>query len=279
MTAPLQLFNLLFLNFFNFVVAMLNKTAIVCGSTQGIGKAIAIQLANEGVKVVLVGRSKEKLDSLHQDLVAKFGQQPDSIIADFSRPDEVKAQIQAWISNGNSAHILINNSGGPKSGPIVDADPSEFISAFNQHLICNHIMSQALIPGMKEAGFGRIINIISTSVKQPLMNLGVSNTVRGAVANWSKTMANELGQFGITVNNVLPGATHTGRLEEIAGVRAQKTGESIQDILTDMGNETPMKRIAKPEEIAAAVCFLASEKASYINGINLPVDGGRTKSL
>lgn len=258
---------------------MLNKTAIVCGSTQGIGKAIAFQLANEGVKVVLVGRSREKLDSLHQDLVAKFGPQPDSIIADFSRPDEVKAQIQAWISNGNTAHILINNSGGPKSGPIVDADPSEFIAAFNQHLICNHIMTQALIPGMKEAGFGRIINIISTSVKQPLMNLGVSNTVRGAVANWSKTMANELGQFGITVNNVLPGATHTGRLEEIAGVRAQKTGESINNILTDMGNETPMKRIAKPEEIAAAVCFLASEKASYINGINLPVDGGRTKSL
>lgn len=258
---------------------MLNKTAIVCGSTQGIGKAIAFQLATEGVKVVLVGRSKEKLDSLHQDLVAEFGPQPEPIMADFSRPDEVKAQIQAWISNGNTAHILINNSGGPKSGPIVDADPSEFIAAFNQHLICNHIMSQALIPGMKAAGFGRIINIISTSVKQPLMNLGVSNTVRGAVANWSKTMANELGQFGITVNNVLPGATHTGRLEEIAGVRAQKTGESIQDILTDMGNETPMKRIAKPEEIAAAVCFLASEKASYINGINLPVDGGRTKSL
>jgi 3-oxoacyl-[acyl-carrier protein] reductase len=177
------------------------------------------------------------------------------------------------------AHILINNSGGPKSGPIVDAAPEEFLSAFNQHLICNHIMTQALIPGMKAAGFGRIINIISTSVKQPLANLGVSNTIRGAVANWSKTMANELGQFGITVNNVLPGATHTGRLEEIAGVRAQKTGETIEEILTDMGKESPMKRIAQPEEVAAAAAFLASEKASYINGINLPVDGGRTKSL
>jgi 3-oxoacyl-[acyl-carrier protein] reductase len=140
-------------------------------------------------------------------------------------------------------------------------------------------MTQALIPGMKATGFGRVINIISTSVKQPLANLGVSNTIRGAVANWSKTMANELGQYGITVNNVLPGATHTGRLEEIAQVRAQKTGETLEAIFNDMGQESPMKRIAQPEEVAAAVAFLASDAASYINGINLPVDGGRTKSL
>jgi len=132
---------------------------------------------------------------------------------------------------------------------------------------------------MKASGFGRIINIISTSVKQPLSNLGVSNTIRGAVANWSKTMANELGPFGITVNNILPGATQTGRLEEIAKVRAEKTGETIEEIFNDMGQESPMKRIAQPEEIASAAAFLASEAAGYINGVNLPVDGGRTKSL
>ena len=255
------------------------KIAIVCGSTQGIGRAIAQQLASEGVQVVLVGRNQERLQATHQALESEFGPQPQPIQADFSEPKEVKSAIAVWVSQGNMAHILINNSGGPKSGPIVDAAPEEFIAAFNQHLICNHIMTQALIPGMKAAGFGRIVNIISTSVKQPLANLGVSNTIRGAVANWSKTMANELGQFGITVNNVLPGATHTGRLEEIAGVRAQKSGESISEILLDMGKESPMKRIAKPEEVAAAVAFLASDSASYINGINLPVDGGRTKSL
>jgi 3-oxoacyl-[acyl-carrier protein] reductase len=174
---------------------------------------------------------------------------------------------------------LINNTGGPKSGPIVDAEVSEFLAAFNQHLICNHILMQAVVPGMKAAGFGRIINIISTSVKQPLPNLGVSNTIRGAVASWSKTLANELGAFGITVNNVLPGATNTQRLTEIAKVKADKTGESIAEILAEMGQESPMKRIAEPEEVAAAVAFLASPAASYINGINVPVDGGRTKSL
>ena len=230
------------------------KIAIVCGSTQGIGRAIAQQLASEGVQVVLVGRNQERLQATHQALESEFGPQPLPIQADFSQPMEVKSAIAAWIAQGNVAHILINNSGGPKSGPIVDAAPEEFIAAFN-------------------------LLFITTSVKQPLANLGVSNTIRGAVANWSKTMANELGQFGITVNNVLPGATHTGRLEEIAGVRAQKTGETIEEIFTDMGKESPIKRIAQPEEVAAAVTFLASEKASYINGINLPVDGGRTKSL
>jgi len=255
------------------------RTAVVCGSTQGIGKSIAFQLAAQGVLVVLVGRNEQRLQETHAELEQKFGKQPSFLRADFSHPDQVKTAIQSWVSKGNVAHILINNSGGPKSGPIVDADPSEFLAAFNQHLIGNHIMTQALIPGMKAAGFGRVINIISTSVKQPLANLGVSNTIRGAVANWSKTMANELGQYGITVNNVLPGATHTGRLEEIAQVRAQKTGETLDVILKDMGQESPMKRIAQPEEVASAVAFLASEAASYINGINLPVDGGRTKSL
>lgn len=268
-----------FARFITFVPMENKRTAVVCGSTQGIGRAIAFQLAAQGVRVVLVGRNEQRLQETHAELERKFGKQPTFLRADFSHSDQVKKTIQSWVSEGNVAHILINNSGGPKSGPIVDADPSEFLAAFNQHLIGNHVMVQALIPGMKAAGFGRIINIISTSVKQPLANLGVSNTIRGAVANWSKTMANELGQFGITVNNVLPGATHTGRLEEIAQVRAQKTGETLEAIFKDMGQESPMKRIAQPQEVAAAVAFLASDAASYINGINLPVDGGRTKSL
>lgn len=258
---------------------MSKKTAIVCGSTQGIGRACAFQLAEDGHDIVLVGRNEEKLEAVKIDLEKKYGQQPNYIVADFSNPDSVKEIINQWVANGNKADILLNNSGGPKSGPIVDANPQEFIDAFNQHLIGNHIMVQALLPGMKSSGFGRIINIISTSVKQPLPNLGVSNTIRGAVANWSKSLANELGQYGITVNNVLPGATNTTRLSEIARIKAAKTGQSVEDVLQEMGKETPMLRIAQAEEIAAAVGFLASEKASYINGINLPVDGGRTKSL
>ena len=176
-------------------------------------------------------------------------------------------------------HVLINNTGGPAGGPIFNAKIEEFENAFTQHLKCNHILVQSLVPFMKEECFGRIVNVISTSVKQPLDGLGVSNTIRGAVASWSKTMANELGQFGITVNNVLPGATNTERLNEIIKNKANKSGLTVDEVATNMKNSSPAKRFAKPEEIAAAIVFLTSENASFINGINVPVDGGRTKSL
>lgn len=253
--------------------------ALVCGSTQGIGLAVAQQLAKDGFSICLTARNEQKLQEALSSLSSSGGQNHTYFISDFTNPEGLKNAVQAHIQKNGPMHILVNNTGGPKSGPIVDADPQEFLATFNQHLICNHILMQALLPGMKAKGYGRIVNIISTSVKQPLPNLGVSNTIRGAVANWSKTLANELGGFGITVNNVLPGATNTQRLTEIASVKANKTGESVQDVLAEMGQESPMKRIAEPEEVAAAVAFLVSAKASYINGINLPVDGGRTKSL
>jgi 3-oxoacyl-[acyl-carrier protein] reductase len=253
--------------------------ALVCGSTQGIGLAIAQQLANDGFSVVLTARNEERLQQALATLDISKGQIHQYFVSDFTDPTGLKIAITNFIHLNGDIQILINNTGGPKSGPIVDADISEFLGAFNQHLICNHVLMQAVVAGMKAAGYGRIINIISTSVKQPLPNLGVSNTIRGAVASWSKTLANELGAFGITVNNVLPGATNTQRLTEIAKVKADKTGESIAEILAEMGQESPMKRIAEPYEVAAAVAFLASPAASYINGINVPVDGGRTKSL
>lgn len=253
--------------------------ALVCGSTQGIGLAVAQQLAKNGFTICLTARNEEKLKTALDSLSTANGQKHNYFISDFSQPEALKKAVENYLETSGDLHVLVNNTGGPKSGPIVDAHPSEFLAAFNQHLICNHILMQALLPGMKAKGYGRIVNIISTSVKQPLPNLGVSNTIRGAVANWSKTLANELGSFGITVNNVLPGATNTQRLTEIASVKANKTGESVQEILTEMGQESPMKRIAEPEEVAAAVAFLVSPQASYINGINLPVDGGRTKSL
>lgn len=253
--------------------------ALVCGSTQGIGLAIAQQLAQNGYSIVLTARNEDKLKSAMATLDTTQHQNHAYFVSDFTDPAGLKLAIHNFIKINGAIHVLINNTGGPKSGPIVDADISEFLGAFNQHLICNHILMQAVVPGMKAAGFGRIVNIISTSVKQPLPNLGVSNTIRGAVASWSKTLANELGAFGITVNNVLPGATNTQRLTEIAKVKADKTGESIAEILAEMGQESPMKRIAEPHEVAAAVAFLASPAAAYINGINVPVDGGRTKSL
>jgi len=255
-----------------------NKNALVCGSTAGIGRATAILLAKLGASVTLFARDEEKLKETLIELPHEKGQKHNYYVADFTNPEQVKEKANMAASN-KTIHILINNTGGPKGGPIFSAEPEEFEKAFSMHLICNQLLVQAAVPGMKEADYGRIINIISTSVKQPIDNLGVSNTIRGAVASWSKTLANELGQFGITVNNVLPGFTATGRLEDIVGNAAKRTNKTEQQASEVMKNLVPAKRFAQPGEIASAVVFLASEAASYINGVNLPVDGGRTKSL
>ncbi len=255
------------------------KHAVVCGSTQGIGLATAQLLANRGARITLIARNEEKLKQALESLNTSKHQEHDYLIADFSEPTNLKSVIEDFVGKGNNPHILVNNTGGPKGGPIINAKIEEFTSTFNQHLIANHILVQGFYKGMIANKYGRIINVISTSVKQPLDGLGVSNTIRGAVANWSKTLANELGQYNITVNNVLPGATNTGRLKEIALSKEEKTGLSVDQFYTNMAGLSPMKRIAEPTEVAEAISFLASPRASYINGINVPVDGGRTKSL
>jgi 3-oxoacyl-[acyl-carrier protein] reductase len=256
------------------------KNAIVCGSTQGIGKAIATELAVLGANIILIARNKDKLKLVCEELDTSKGQEHHFITADFSLPPQLKLHVEDYIeTNDLEINILINNTGGPAGGLIENAKTEEFIHTFSNHLVCNHILMQAVKEGMKNSGYGRIINIISTSVKQPLNGLGVSNTIRGAVASWAKTLANELGEFGITVNNVLPGATDTIRLKSIIENKAEKTGGNAETIKKGMEDMVPLKRIAQPEEVANAVAFLASPAASYINGINIPVDGGRTKSL
>jgi 3-oxoacyl-[acyl-carrier protein] reductase len=254
-----------------------NKNALICGSTAGIGKASAMELADLGVNITLIARNEDKLKQALSELSTNQGQNHNYMVADFSDPNSLKETLSNNISR--NYHILLNNTGGPKGGPILNADLSEFTDTFSQHLLCNHILVQAVVSGMKKNGYGRIINIISTSVKQPIEGLGVSNTIRGAVANWSKTLAAELGPFGITVNNVLPGATATERLDQIMVNVGKKIGKSPEEASEIMRSVVPAKRFAQPEEIAYAVVFLASEAAGYINGINLPVDGGRTKSL
>jgi 3-oxoacyl-[acyl-carrier protein] reductase len=200
-------------------------------------------------------------------------------VADFSNPEALRNIVNNYIQVNGGAHILINNTGGPPAGKISDAKTGEFLQAFNNHLICNHILAEAVLPFMKQEQFGRIINIISTSVKQPLKGLGVSNTIRAAVANWAKTLSLEVAAFGITVNNVLPGATSTARLQGIISNKSEKLKTSSETITQEMLEEIPAGRFAEAEEIAAAVAFLASPAAAYINGINLPVDGGRTGCL
>ena len=256
-----------------------NRTAIVCGSSQGIGLAAAIELAEIGANIVLIARNSERLEAALAQLPNSGTQNHSILVADFSNPDELKSVISDWTGQGNVAEILINNTGGPPGGLAFDANTDEFLSAFTNHLICNQVLAQALVPGMKEKSYGRIVNVISTSVKQPLPGLGVSNTIRGAVANWAKTLANELGQFGITVNNVLPGATNTVRLESILKAKAEKSGLSYDEVANGMRATIPASRFAEPSELGAAIAFLASPAASYINGVNLPVDGGRTKCL
>lgn len=261
-------------------LSLTGKNALVCGSSQGIGKAIAEELALLGANITLVARSADKLANVMRGLDDSKGQNHQYLIADFSNPDELKKTLDAHLENdGINYHILINNTGGPPGGLAINARVEEYQEAFKKHLVCNHILVQSVLEGMKKNGYGRIINIISTSVKQPLQELGVSNTIRGAVANWSKTLSNELGVYGITVNNVLPGATATDRLKSIVESKAAKKGVSKNAVEEAMKDKIPLKRFAEPNEVAAAAAFLASPAASYINGINVPVDGGRTGSL
>ena len=255
------------------------KRAMVCGSTQGIGKAAAIQLALQGASITLVARNEEELKKTLALLAKGSMQKHDYICADFNNPDELKKNVEAHIAKGSAYHILVNNSGGPPGGEIINAKIEEFKTTFDRHLVCNHILVQLLAPGMKQEKYGRIINVISTSVKEPIRGLGVSNTIRAAVANWSKTMSIELGPFGITVNNVLPGATETGRITDLITRTSQKSGKNEEQVKADMLSKIPAGRFAKPEELAYAITFLASPEAAYINGTNLPVDGGRMGCL
>lgn len=254
---------------------------MVCGSTQGIGKACAIDLALLGANVILVARDEEKLKQTLTELDGSSGQKHQYIAADFSKPEELIKRLSAFHLSGENPffHILVNNTGGPPGGLAVEAKPEEFMQAFSNHLVCNQVLVQKVAEGMKAAGYGRIINIISTSVKMPIKGLGVSNTVRGAVANWAKTLATELGPYGITVNNVLPGATSTARLQSLIEIRAKKAGIKTEEEQKEWLKEIPAGRFAEASEIAHAVAFLASPAAAYINGINLPVDGGRLGCL
>ena len=254
------------------------KAALVAGSTQGIGLAAAQQLASMGASCTLIARNEASLKAALLSLDTAAGQQHGYLVADYAQPEQVRSAVSDFVKD-HPIHILVNNTGGPAAGAVTEATTDAFLAAFNQHLICNHIVATACIPGMKTAGWGRIVNVISTSVKIPLKGLGVSNTIRGAVASWAKTMANELASFGITVNNVLPGATATGRLRGIIENKAARSGAAQASVEEEMMEEIPARRFGQPEEIAAMIAFLASPAAGYVNGTSIPVDGGRTGSI
>lgn len=253
--------------------------ALVLGGSQGIGRATAHELAALGADVTVLARSADALEAVVAALPRMNNAQRHGFVAaDMNEHAELRARVEA-IANVTPVQILVNNSGGPPGGPAHTASLDDFRIAFNQHLIAAQIIVQAILPGMQGRGYGRIVNVISTSVKEPISNLGVSNTIRGAVANWAKTLAAELGPYGITVNNVLPGYTKTARLEQILADRVRSTGETQSAIAERMLASVPLRRFGEAAEIAAVIAFLATPAAGYVNGINVPVDGGRTLSL
>jgi 3-oxoacyl-[acyl-carrier protein] reductase len=256
-----------------------NKTALVCGASQGLGLASAIELSLLGANVIVASRSEDKLRAIIHLLDKSKGQQHQYLVLDLSKPESINEALAPFVCNTNRVDILVNNAGGPPAGPMIDTDVAEFEKAFRTHVISSHTLAQLVVPGMKEAGFGRIINIVSTSIKQPIAGLGISNSVRAAVANWAKTLANEISSYGITVNNVLPGFTKTERLEYLFAKQAADQGVDQETILERTVASIPAKRLGEPNEFGAAVAFLCSPAAAYINGINLPVDGGRTGTL
>lgn len=259
-------------------LSLQEKYALVGGGSQGIGLAIAQELAQLGASCVLVARDENRLQQAVAQLDTTEGQQHSYLAADFQDTENTERIIKALVEK-RPIHILINNSGGPAPGNITDATASEFLKAFEQHLIAYQLITQAVFPGMKAEGYGRIVNIVSTSVRIPIAGLGVSNTIRGAVASWAKTWSNEVAQYGITVNNILPGATETSRLSDLIEKRATAASATVERIIEQMTNEIPAKRFGKPEEIAAIAAFLASPAAAYVNGTSIPVDGGKTGTI
>jgi 3-oxoacyl-[acyl-carrier protein] reductase len=256
-----------------------NRTALVCGASQGLGAAVAKELALLGANIILLARTEINLQNVQSKLDISKGQKHQYIIADTSRPTELIEKVKAFLAEGNLIDIIVNNSGGPAAGPLLNTPIHEMETAFHSHLIVAHLLAQLLVPGMKERGFGRIINILSTSIKQPINGLGISNSIRAAVANWAKTLANEIGAYGITVNNVLPGYTNTDRLDYLFSKQADTAQVSKDEILKRTLELIPAGRLGEPHEFGAAVAFLCSPAAAYINGINLPVDGGRLGTL
>ena len=256
--------------------ALTGKKALVGGGSQGIGRACAIELAKLGAAVTIMARDEKSLAEVVAKLDASAGQRHEFLAVDFSDPSALRERVTKHIQDRGPVQILVNNTGGPPHGVLVDATPEQFLKAISDHVVCNQLLVQAVLPGMKSAGYGRIVNIISTSVVAPIKGLGVSNTTRGAVAQWGKTLAGELAPLGITVNNVLPGYTATARLRTLFDAKAAKAGKSANEIERQTVEAIPMGRLADPSEIGTVVAFLASPAASYVTGVNLPVDGGRT---
>lgn len=257
-------------------LALTGRRALVCGASAGIGRAAAVELAGLGARVVALARRAERLEALLAELPGDGHQ---ALVADLDDRAGLEATVERLLAEGGPVHVLVNNTAGPKAGPLLDASPDEFLQGFQRHVLAAQLLVQRLVPGMRQDGYGRIVNVVSTSVRIPIPNLGVSNTIRGAMASWAKTMAGELAPMGITVNNVLPGFTDTERLEALMQGAAARTGQEAAAVAEAWRVSVPMGRFGRPEELGAVIAFLASPAAAYVTGESLRVDGGRTGSI
>ena len=254
------------------------RHALVCGGSEGIGRAAAFELAQLGADVTLLARRVDALQAAVADLQNNGAQRHGHVLADVARTDALRESVATLVAD-RPVHILINNTGGPPGGPAHTAGIEAYLDAFNKHLAANHTLLQAVLPGMRAARWGRIVNVISTSVYEPIVNLGVSNTIRGAVASWAKTLSRELGADGVTVNNVLPGYTRTQRLDQILADRSHASGKPQDEIANAMLASVPVGRFAEASEIGGVIAFLCTDAAAYVNGQSIAVDGGRMQSI
>lgn len=259
-------------------LSLTGRHALVCGASQGIGQAVAVELAALGAGVILLARSTDALEAVAQSLPRPQGQ-----FHTWHAIDMADTAALAELANGIAAeypvHILVNNTGGPPGGSAHAADRAAYEAAFRQHVLAAQTLLQAVLPGMRAEGYGRVVNVISTSVKEPIPGLGVSNTIRAAMAGWAKTLSGELAADGITVNNVLPGYTRTARLESLLTAQADASGRPVDEVAEALMATVPARRFGDAAEVAAMVAFLCTPAASYVNGTSIPVDGGRTRSL
>jgi 3-oxoacyl-[acyl-carrier protein] reductase len=252
--------------------------ALVCGASSGIGRAVALALAERGAAVTVLARSEDKLLALLPQLDAAGSSAARAVVADLDDRAGLCDQIASLLAEVGTVHILVNNAGGPPSGPILEATESDFLSAFARHVLASHLLTRLLLPGMRSADYGRILNIVSTSVKEPIPNLGVSNTIRAAIASWAKSVARELPP-GVTINNLLPGFTDTERLESLGRGQAERRGISVEEVRAGWLAQIPEGRLGRPEELAAVAAFLVSPAASYVRGQSIAVDGGRLRGI
>jgi 3-oxoacyl-[acyl-carrier protein] reductase len=254
------------------------RHALVCGASSGIGRATAVALAEHGARLTILARSRKKLEDLRPQLVDAGAPQVQVLAADLGDPVSLHAQLQPWLEHHGPVHILVHNTGGPPAGRLLEAETTALLDAFRQHVLSAHTLVRCLLPGMQQAGYGRIVNVLSTSVREPIDLLGVSNTIRAAMAGWAKSLSRELPP-GVTINNVLPGYTATERLANLARKTAERRGVTPREVEAEWREMTPEKRLGAPEEIAAVIAFLASPAASFVRGVSLAADGGRLRSI